>query len=202
MWNAFHGLLLTVSPNHSWLDYLLVAVGVGIGYAFQGKIKHDMILLRWVSTSACLYAIHTDFKVPSDILFIATIPLVYLKWPTSNKINLIWTLAFVVNYVIADDLNPSHRSWMSGFYAALAMAFSNNSLFTIAIILSRFLAPRAVHSLYGIILCCHRKTCRDFGKPIQDILFVLGCYLLAHYSHFAFLIGILFLAVISLLFRI
>jgi hypothetical protein len=206
MWSPFYGLLLTVSPGHTWIDYLFVALGVMIGIILRHKLKSPMILVRLMSTSACLHAIHKDFNIPSDILFITSIPLVYLKWPISNKVNLIWTFSFILNYIWAQDVQPTIQSWLSGFFVALNFALTRHPLVLSAIIICRFFAPRAVHTLYGVVLCCTKyqreKQWQDFWKPIHEILIILGGYYFALYSHFSFLIFVLILIFASLYFNI
>lgn len=139
------GAVFLTSPTYDVLGYTLLAVGLVAGLFLKFNCPFQN-----VGAGAMLYAAHRDFGIPLEVLLIAAVPVYCMRWDGAKRTNLALTVGYIVNYVLAREIEPPRHAYTPAVAAALYVGSSENKVHAAAIVLARHLAPRAVHMLYGI----------------------------------------------------
>lgn len=161
LWDCTLGIVLLASPANNTRDWSLVGVALCLGF-FVTIPPHWLI--QPVAVGAALYSASRDFEIPYDALLLAAVPVAALGWRRSLAIDGALALGVVVSYVLAWPILPPEDWWTPAVAALLYMVSGPYKLSRAAIVLARYLAPRAAHVVYGMVLV----ICRPMPVPYYD----------------------------------
>ena len=165
------GAVFLVSPTYDVLGYSLLAAGVVLGLLVNFKCR-----IENVGAGAMLYAAHRDFGIPLEVLLFAAAPVYCIRWENEKHKNFVLTLAYIVNYIVARDIQPPRHTYTPAVIAALYVGSSEKKVHAAALVLARHLVPRAVHLLYGIPFFVYKEVDFVYYDSVAGFSLVLTLF--------------------------
>ena len=148
--------VLQLSPSDNILSWVLLGVGLFLGFFFKFKLKLESLLL-----AVCLYLINRDFQIPQDMVLITGLPICMLNWTQHNVLQFVLFIITMVSFPFSTSINVPHHDWLPALHAAFYIGnqdtFRTKLCGSVLVVLRHFVQVKS-YFLYGSLIFCKSNS--------------------------------------------
>lgn len=190
------GAALLVSPHQLAVDWMLLAAGLGVGFALPPP--HPFFGAACLG--ACIFSLSRDFEIPLDATLFAVLPVCTQAWRPSIMALITLAILALGEWSAARPLPHAPRdTWTPAILAALCVAGGSKATkwLRVACVIMRHIQPRGARLAYGALLVVQEPVVvARYDALAGPVLLYTGFALAAMFSYYPLVLcGLGFLSI-------